>query len=82
MQKRVEVREANQPLDDGLGTGDEKLAPLFGQAPLCPHKYRKAAAVHEAKCGEIHHEELGRMSQGTADGRTQLVLGGRVEFAL
>jgi hypothetical protein len=39
MQVRVEAREANKPLDDGLGTGDEKLALLFGQALVCPDKH-------------------------------------------
>jgi hypothetical protein len=82
MQISVEAREADQPLDDGLGTGDEKLALSFCQALVCPYKYRKAAAVHETKCGQIHHEELRGVSQGTAHGRTQPALGGRVKFAL
>jgi hypothetical protein len=68
MEIRVEAREANQSLDDGLGTGEEKLALLFGQALVCPDQYRKAAAVHETKGGEIHHEELRSAIQGAADG--------------
>jgi hypothetical protein len=55
MQIRIEAREPDQPLDDGLGTGDEQLALLSGQALVCPDEYRKAAAVHEGKRGEIYH---------------------------
>ena len=81
MEIRVEAREANQSLDDGLGTGEEKLALLFGQALVCPYQDGKAAAVHETKRGEIHHEKFGGMIQGTADGSTQPALGGHVKFA-
>ena len=81
LQIRVQARQAKQPLDDGLGAGDEKPALLFGQALVCPHKHRKAAAVHETKGREIHHEEFGGMIQGTAEGGTQPVLGGRVKVA-
>ena len=82
MQISVEAREANQPLDDGLGTGEEKLALLSGQVLVRPHKHRKATAVHETELGEIHHEELRGLIQGTADGTTQPARGGRVKFAL
>src|SRR5690349_9225774 len=82
MQIRVEAREANKPLDGGLGAGEEKLALLSGQALVRPHKYRKAAAVHETKFGEIHHEDFWRTVQGTTNGTTQPFLGGRVKFAL
>ena len=82
MQIRIEARQAKQPLDDWLGTGDAKLVFLFGLTLVRPYKYRKAAAVHETKFGEIHDEELRATIQGTADGRTQPLLGGRVKFAL
>ena len=72
----------NQPLDDGLGTGDEELASLSGQLPVRPDKYRKAAAVHETDRGEIHDEEIQRVLEGTADGQAQLVPGACVKFAL
>jgi hypothetical protein len=60
LQIRVEAREVNQPLDHGLGTGDEELAVLSGQILVCPDKYRKAAAVHKTKRGEINDEERQR----------------------
>jgi hypothetical protein len=87
MQVRVQAREPDQPLDDGLRTGDEQLALLSvtllsGQVLVRPDKYRKATAVHEGKRGEIHHEELRELIKGAADGNPQLVLRGRVKFPL
>jgi hypothetical protein len=81
-QIRVEACQVNQPLDDGLGAGDEELALLFSQAFARPYKDRKAAAVHETKCGEIQHEELRAVPQGTVDGVAQTVAGAHVKFAL
>lgn len=81
MQLRVEAGEVKQPLDGGLNTGDEELAPLCGQLPVRPDKYRKAAAVHESQRGEIHDEELQRVFDGTADDKAQLVPGTYVKFA-
>jgi hypothetical protein len=81
MQLRVEAGELKQSRDDGLGTGDEELAPLSGQLLVCPDEYRKTAAVHEAERGEIHDEETPRVFEGAADGKAQLVPGAYVELA-
>lgn len=81
MQVRVEAGEADQPLDDGRGTGDDELAPLPGQQLVCPYKYRKAAAVHKTKRGKIHHEELRGATQGAAEGKAQPVSVAHVKFA-
>jgi hypothetical protein len=82
MQVRVSARELHQPPDDGLAARQEELALLSGQVFARPDEDGKAAAVDEVEPGEVHHEDLRPVLQGTADGAAQTVPGAHVKFAL
>ena len=75
------VQEIEQPLDGGLGSGDQELGRPCGQQVVCPAENGRAGAVHVGESGQVDRQRPRARAHCCADGVLEEILAGYVKFA-